>query len=87
VFAAQGVSVIKTTTAEVRDGGIDVRDLLVKVSLGQADFSDLLQQTLEVILVEKCAIFHVASLWQKCGLHIRIIEVLEFLKSKDKFLE
>jgi hypothetical protein len=58
VFAALGVSVIKTTTAEVRDGGIDVRDLLVKASLGQADFSDLLQQTLEVILVEKCAIFH-----------------------------
>jgi len=57
------VSVIKTTTAEVRDGGIDFRDLLVKASLGQADFSDLLQQTLEVILVEKRVIFHVASLW------------------------
>ena len=32
-------------------------------------------------------VFHVASHWQKCGLYIRIIEVLEFLKSKDKFLE
>lgn len=39
-------------------GGVDVGDLLVEATLGQADLTDLVEQALEVVLAQEGAVLH-----------------------------
>jgi len=39
-------------------GGVDVGDLLVEATFGQADLADLIEQALEVVLTEEGAVLH-----------------------------
>ncbi|EKD40795.1 MAG: hypothetical protein ACD_74C00161G0001 [uncultured bacterium] len=42
----------------VHAGGVDVGDLLIKAPLAEADFPNLFQQALEIILAQKRAVLH-----------------------------
>ena len=51
-FGGGGVLVV------VDAGGVDVGDLLVEATLGQADLADLVEQAFEVVLTEEGAVLH-----------------------------